>query len=63
MAQGIRIICYGLGPIGAQIAKLALQKDDMKIAGSIRFPFCALSSGGSYTKPASPLLSSFIPLG
>jgi len=35
MGREIRVICYGLGPIGARTAKLASQKDGMKIVGAI----------------------------
>ena len=35
MTQEIRVICYGLGPIGARTAKLVSQKDGMKIVGAI----------------------------
>ena len=35
MAQGIRVICYGLGPIGERIAKLVSQRDGMEIVGAI----------------------------
>lgn len=35
MIQEIRIICYGLGPVGARIAKLVSQKTSMKIVGAL----------------------------
>jgi len=35
MEREIRVICYGLGPIGARTAKLASQKDGIKIVGAI----------------------------
>ncbi len=35
MTQEIRVICYGLGPIGARIARLVSQKAGMKTVGAI----------------------------
>ena len=35
MTQEIRVICYGLGPIGARTARLVSQKDGVKIVGAI----------------------------
>ncbi len=35
MTREIRVICYGLGPIGARTARLVSQKDGMKIIGAV----------------------------
>lgn len=35
MGQEIRVICYGLGPVGARIARLVSQKSGMRIVGAL----------------------------